>query len=463
MSSFKISALLGLLAASALCASHGIAQNQVKDYHAFCGGGKMGVFREDGEILLAPSYLRVDTQLEYGALRVSNGKGKGIVGLDGKIRMPLEYQMIAPLSFGRREVIKDGQAGLLDELGRPATSHAGEIFLVYSNGWMIIITEDLRTMLVNQNDEVIFQVEGSRGEQIGIDSSGIAIFSGPSENGWIDLRTQKVHQTKTDSVFIEQGVLYAQRADKSYVILRRQGGESRNVDAVIAITPDHKILTHRDGVFKLLAASDDEIADANASEQHAGRPSAYKFRRAGKWGLVNDKAEIILPPVYDFISLWHEGAATVQRNSLSGLVDGGGKLLVAVEFESVGAHAEGFTAVRRGGRWGYLDQRGKLVIDFQFDDVGAFENGIARVSSEGKVFLINTKGQAFIPLTYDQSSIHQENGLLKVTRPGSHCPDYLDTNGKPAFLSVKTADGDEQLIDVRQQRTLWSSVPRPAP
>ncbi len=57
-----------------------------------------------------------------------------------------------------------------------------------------------------------------------------------------------------------------------------------------------------------------------------------------KWGFIDSKGELYIPPVY----------------------------------EAVGNYSNGLVSVRKNGKWGFIDNEGKLVIPFKFDFVEEF-------------------------------------------------------------------------------------------
>jgi roadblock/LC7 domain-containing protein len=90
-------------------------------------------------------------------------------------------------------------------------------------------------------------------------------------------------------------------------------------------------------------------------------------RLNGKYGLINTKAEIVLPTAFDAIedfSKW--GIARVKRDGKEGLVDSTGELLIPPEYEHiyVSYRAHMVCGARKDGRQSVLTHRGVTIFTY---------------------------------------------------------------------------------------------------
>jgi len=163
----------------------------------------------------------------------------------------------------------------------------------------------------------------------------------------------------------------------------------------------------------------------------------YIIKQEDKYGLINDKMELILEPVYDDIS------------------------------NEYGQDANVFT-VKKGDKYGFIDQNGKLFIDLKYDVAEDFTDGIAPVSLNGKWGLINLKDETIVDFKYIGWVEPFENGIAKyhkcTSQFGYRCsPEgYIDRQGnifiEPIYEYIEylfgnkaTAvfNGSKYLIDIK--------------
>ncbi len=124
------------------------------------------------------------------------------------------------------------------------------------------------------------------------------------------------------------------------------------------------------------------IIDSPLKDFSEGRAA---FRIDQKWGVLNSKGEVIVPPKYDKVSFCSEGMA----------------------------------AVKSGNRWGFIDRDGHLIIPIQFDDVAWFSEGVASVSAHGEFLIIDKEGKKIPSLShfYSTSDGFFSEGLAAVEMP----------------------------------------------
>ncbi|WP_158559724.1 MULTISPECIES: WG repeat-containing protein [unclassified Herbaspirillum] len=435
-----------------------IASESQKDYHSFCGGGKMGIFSESGKVLVEPKYERTDIRLEYGVIRVRDQGKVGTVDLRGNALLPIKFDLITPLTEGLRPVQLNGVAFYLDEKNRPANGAIGIFPSDYRHGFTVMQTADNREVLMDKAGKALFDVASFGGGFLRVESPSVAIYMENDKSGWIDLRTRKIYSVNAPFLVLENGVVVAHGQDRTF-LLDLNGMETRSIEGFIAITVDKKILVQRGMDFQLLDLWPQEITDpAHITKIDGQRNAAYDFRYQGKHGLVNDKGRVILAPEYDSeISIWSDGVTMIRRDFRVGLVDDLGKIVVPPVYEGMEWRAEDRISFKTNGQWGFLDGDGKIVIAAQYEQVHRFDEGIAEVKKNGRWLKINSKGDFFLPLNYAQDLAFFENGLLSVRKLNGNCMDYFDRTGNALFKSVTDEDGTERFVDIRKNKTIWSS------
>lgn len=101
-----------------------------------------------------------------------------------------------------------------------------------------------------------------------------------------------------------------------------------------------------------------------------------------KWGLINEKGELIVPAVFDYIDTRgykHSGLILVGRRlgteRRMGFIDKDGKVVIPLEYPLLDVFYEGLAlAMNEQGKFGWIDTEGKWVVKPTFDKGSQFVN-----------------------------------------------------------------------------------------
>lgn len=96
-------------------------------------------------------------------------------------------------------------------------------------------------------------------------------------------------------------------------------------------------------------------------------------------GYIDSKGEIIIDCIYDSVSLFNSGIATVEKDKESFFIDLNGNIIIHGKWEDISSFSENMAPVFNGKKWGFINTKGELVIDFQYDEVTSFSDGLSRV------------------------------------------------------------------------------------
>jgi WG containing repeat len=118
-------------------------------------------------------------------------------------------------------------------------------------------------------------------------------------------------------------------------------------------------------------------------------------------GRLNAKGDTIIPPLYRATGNFYENRSIVQdQNNKWGVYDDKGNLIVKPTYDNILHYSEGLTAVQLNGKYGYIDLNGKTVVEHLYDYAESFNNNRAYVELNGKGGYINRKGEVVIPFKF---------------------------------------------------------------
>lgn len=154
----------------------------------------------------------------------------------------------------------------------------------------------------------------------------------------------------------------------------------------------------------------------NIDEWTGASDEFLKVRRNDKWGFIDRKGNIIIDfqyeqdrrkefdkflnlntdsldslpkAIYRNVGFFHEGLASIQKDSLFGFINLKNEIVIEPIFKGVRYFSEGLAGVTLDGKtWGFINKEGKFVIEPQYYFVDAFENGICGVLLTNKPLYI---------------------------------------------------------------------------
>lgn len=173
----------------------------------------------------------------------------------------------------------------------------------------------------------------------------------------------------------------------------------------------------------------------------------------GKYGLIDDHGELLIPFKYDRIEGFSDGIAIVKKDGLYGAInirkeiiptnytdidyhwprdgfltastDNQGSTLYSVtgkrvategEYDLFSVFGNKLVYVKKDNMSGLLDSAGKPVLPLVYDDILSFDSGLARVKKGQKWGLINEKGQVVLPVVYDYINKFDRDGVTQILK-----------------------------------------------
>ncbi|MBW4616667.1 MAG: WG repeat-containing protein [Desmonostoc vinosum HA7617-LM4] len=177
----------------------------------------------------------------------------------------------------------------------------------------------------------------------------------------------------------------------------------------------------------------------------------FMGRNRSGYAYVNQAAQLVVQPQFDYAGKFSEGFAPVRVNNKWGFINLQGQISISPQFDKVGesssfhidddwlssSFSEGLVGVKLNGKWGFINQSGKLVIPYQYDKVQQFSGGIATVKVNGLWGAINPEGKWIQPVFYksrfelaDTFSIQFFQGIATFRDPKTYrVTSYRDKSG----------------------------------
>lgn len=351
----------------------------------------------------------------------------GFIDKTGRVVIEPRFDSVGQFEQGVALVCVGGETLLIDKNGKTLFSTASIVrpkkMRIIGEGTLSSFLDERETMANGQRlNPADYQSRHSF-------QGGLAVITtADDQSGLIDRSGKVVVQPRYDSII-------ANTADGLI-------GYSSNDDSVVGRNHDPSaFLVSKDHLWGVLDSAGKEIF-------------APKFRRIlsyqndhaavmvdGKYGFADAKGNIVIKPVYDFVTAFDKIIA-VKNGKVWSFIDSTGKPINAPAVDGV-VHSgrgvwfsDGLGQVLKGDKVGFLDASGQFALQPQFDWAFAFGNGYAPVFDGWFWHYIDTSGKRVTPDFAGASSF--KNGTSSVVIPGPLC----------AFVQLGDIESERQNIKI---------------
>lgn len=111
------------------------------------------------------------------------------------------------------------------------------------------------------------------------------------------------------------------------------------------------------------------------------------------YGLVDKNFNIVLKPKYNMINEFTDSIAIITKKGKYGCIDKDMKIKIKPTFDKIYFQQEQFLRTALDNKWGYLDDKCNILAKPIFDYAYDFSNGIAKIILHDKVGYLNSEGK----------------------------------------------------------------------
>ena len=118
------------------------------------------------------------------------------------------------------------------------------------------------------------------------------------------------------------------------------------------------------------------------------------FRHKSRWGLSNQKGELVVPAIYDEVSFFgpredRSRYFKVKEGESFGVLDANGKVFVRSHYDYVRLFCEDVFVVKNGHDQGLLTKNGRFLLDLANQDIEELDqDGLAIVRLIKKMMML---------------------------------------------------------------------------
>ncbi len=134
-----------------------------------------------------------------------------------------------------------------------------------------------------------------------------------------------------------------------------------------------------------------------------------------KWGYINTGGSYAIKPQFDYAAPFSNGVAGVKVGDKYGFIDKSGNIVVEPQYKYVyNTFNEGLLALTTlNSKFGYIDVDGNMVIPAVYAGANTFSDGLGAVKEKYDWGFVDHGGELIIPMLYSQVG-NFKNGICKV-------------------------------------------------
>ena len=384
---------------------------------------------------IAQSYEAIEPFYQNIVFKVRNTKKFGLLGIDGKIKLEVNFDNIEATKVpGVYKVTLGTMIGLIDTSWTIKIQPTYTSISDFNKYGLATAISDKGAILIQKNT---FKTTKSYKTITEFNEFGVATFLDESgKYGLIDSEMKIVLEPKYISIsgFNEIGLASAcLEANKCGFIKFdgseqiKAGYESVSSFNIYGLTVAKKTIENCGGKVgekcsadiildkmgnTIVAATDESIAKKTryklTDSLHSAHYIIINTTNSDAGGMQymlidkNSMKQVTSVPFQTITSIDPNGNFRVKNNDLWGLIDSAGALMSKCQYKEIRRVGEGYYAAQNEkGIWGFLSKKGKPQIEFEYEEVRQFRNGFAPVSKgKNKWGIISKFNAKIVPCVF---------------------------------------------------------------
>jgi len=202
-----------------------------------------------------------------------------------------------------------------------------------------------------------------------------------------------------------------------------------------------------------------------------------------RFGFVDRRGAMVIPPRYDYVEPFHEGLAPVTVDEKAGFIDQQGTMVIRPQYHFVGAFQNGIAYARlkpvESEKVQFINRQGNVLFTANSRDTGYFSEGLMYMNVEGTpgfdlgraVGYVDSTFSFVIRLGKDSSGFtpHRceefHDGMAAVEVEGSNQWGFINREGRlagpgPFFQVMPFSEGLAAVKRSREINALWGYIDR---
>ncbi|MCQ2299631.1 MAG: WG repeat-containing protein [Bacteroidales bacterium] len=366
-------------------------------------GDKFGFKLADGTVIVEPQYMFVDQFIDGYCIVLRDYDRYGLIDRTGREIVPCEYNDVTHPSNGMIRVMKDGLYGFYTQEGTLAIAPQYDAASTFSEELAVATgMVDSTTRLYGYIDKRGTFVIKPQYDYANPFYNGHAIVKQYERYGMITKKNKVVVPIKYENIspMEPSGLFFVQdpMGEKFAVFGKRYQPLTDYIYDAFTSYGDGYYTFRRDGKMGFLNSKAQECL--GLYDHVDGFVGGFCcVANCGKIGIIDTKGDTILPIAYDNALLstesyhFHEGLALIEKDEKLGFINQQGTIVIPIQYDGAFYFSDGLCPVQKDGAWGYIATDGSTKIPFIFDGASPFQYHRAEVYHNNQSHKILPSGQ----------------------------------------------------------------------
>jgi len=371
-----------------------------------------------------PSYPFMDElkrQFELAITRfypVTDGDYWGFIDDNGELAIDFRFEWVENFSDGIAMVGVEDEVAYIDKTGEELSDERFSDGFAFNKGFAVVEKDDYYGVINRLGEYIVEPIY----DDIGENSEGLfyaekdGLYGYLNENGEI-----VIPFIFSDALDFHQGLAVVSDSSGLKGLINKEGGPITSfqydwIDSFSSI--ELPVRFRKEGRFGLMNRGGLILTDTLYQAIGEFNEGIALVASNGYYGFFNSKADTVIDFTYTYSpdaltdSKFVNGHAKVYQKEKVGIIDSLGTKVFPAIFEDVGIYEGQLVPVKKRGKWGYSDLEVDLAIPYRYDYASNFRSAFAIAAKTDLFGVIDTLGEPRISFSF--TSVEWMDTLLLV-------------------------------------------------
>jgi WG containing repeat len=376
---------------------------------------KFGLLGVDGKVKLEVNYDNIEATKVPGVYKIAFGAMVGLIDTSWTIKVPPTYNSISEFNkYGLATAVSDKGVILVQKGTFKTTKIYKSVSDFNEYGVATFLDESGKYGLIDAEMKIVLEPKYasiSAFNEIGLASACLEA----GKCGYIKFDGSEQIKASYESVsaFNSFGLTVAKKAVEN---CGNKGNEKCSADLVLDKSGNIIIPATDESIAKKTRF---KLTDSLHSVHYIIVNATNNDNSTINYMLIdkNNLKQITNIPYQTITSLDPNGNFRMKDNDLWGLIDSAGTIMSKCQYKEIRRVGETYYAAQNEkGMWGFLNKKGKPQIEFEYEEVRQYRNGLAPVSKgKNKWGIISKFNAKIVPCVFKSIVMNGAETKFEVT------------------------------------------------
>jgi hypothetical protein len=125
------------------------------------------------------------------------------------------------------------------------------------------------------------------------------------------------------------------------------------------------------------------------------------YEKDSLFGFIDTAGNIVIPPIYDAVTDFHEGLSVVSKNDSTYFINKENTKVFNDVFNEAHVFSNGIASVNKSNKWIFINRQGQTISE-PYDEINELSDGIYSVKKDNFYGALDRFGKYFISIKYEK-------------------------------------------------------------